>query len=263
MVQTVLWEVITLRFMWVLNGRKIKNITLIVLAAFFAALVAYVQNEEVAVFKTSEGPRALSKVNTDKKQIALTFDIGWGDTRLKQIMSILKARNVEATFFVTGEWASVHPDLINEMKEARFEIGSHGMKHNAYTAMDTSKIRRDISQANTYIKKAGAENIKYLRPPEGQVNSQIINTASNSNMQVVLWSVYPHDDQNPGTKSIINNVVKQSKKGAIIRLHASDSVRDTVQALPAIIQTLKNKGYKFVTLSDLVSNSETKNKLVQ
>ncbi|MGV3487683.1 MAG: polysaccharide deacetylase family protein [Tuberibacillus sp.] len=252
-----------MRFIWVLNGRKIKNITLIVLAAFFAALVAFVQNEEVAVFKTSEGPRALSKVNTDKKEIALTFDIGWGDTRIKQIMSILKSRNIAATFFVTGEWAGVHPDLIEEMKNARFEIGSHGMKHNPYTAMDAGEIRRDISLANTSIKKAGVDGIKYLRPPEGQINTDIINTVSRSNMQVVLWSVYPHDDQNPGYKTIVNNVVKQTKKGAIIRLHASDSVRDTVRALPEMIQKLNNAGYTFVTLSDLVSNADAKNKLVE
>ena len=263
MVQTVLQEVLALHFFWVFNGRRIKNITLIIIAAFFAALVAFVQNEEVTVFKTSEGPRALSQVNTNKKQVALTFDIGWGETRLKQIVSILNARGVKATFFVTGEWASSHQDLMSEMKEAQFEIGSHGMKHNAYTALNDDEIKKDISQANSFIRKAGIDRIKYLRPPEGEINSRIISIGNDSNMEIVSWSVYPHDDQNPGYKNIIDDVVKNTKKGDIIRLHASDSARDTVQALPGIIQSLKGKGYTFVTLSDLISNAETKSKLIQ
>ena len=240
-----------------------KNIALIILAAFFAALVAFVQNQEIAVFNTSEGPRALSKVITNKKQIALTFDIGWGDTRLKQIMSILKEKDVNATFFVTGEWASIHQDCINEMKEARYEIGSHGMKHDPYTLMDENEIRRDILSANTFLHKAGVEQIKFLRPPNGQINDRIINVSNNVHMQVVLWSINPQDDTNPGYKQIVNNVLKQAKKGDIIRLHASDSVRDTAQSLPIIIEALKDKGYTFVTLSDLIANAETDNKLIQ
>jgi peptidoglycan-N-acetylglucosamine deacetylase len=263
MVQTVLQGGMTLRFFWVLNGRKIKNITLIIIAAFFAALVAFVQNEEVAVFKTSDGPRALSKVSTDKKQVALTFDLGWGETRLKQVMSILNNKGVKATFFVTGEWAANHQECINEMKNARFEIGSHGMRHDAYTVMDESEIRKDILLANASIKKVGVDHIKYLRPPEGQINDQIIKVASNTNMQVILWSVNPQDDRNPGYKKIVSDVLKQTKKGAIIRLHASDSARDTIRALPIIIQDLRDKGYTFVTLSDLISNAETKSKIIQ
>jgi len=252
-----------LHFMWVWNGRKIKNITLIILASFFAALIAYVQNEEMAVFNTSEGPRALSKVNTNQKQAALTFDLAWGDTRIKQIINILKSEGIKATFFVTGEWANVHPDLINEMKEARFEIESYGMKVRAYTAMEPAEIRKDIGQANLFIKKAGVDHVKFLRPPEGEVNQQIIETASRANMQVVLWSIDPHDDQKPGKKQIVKDVVSHIDKGAIIRLHASDSAGDTVLALPEIIRTIKNKGYSFVTISDLVNNAESKNKIVQ
>lgn len=252
-----------MRFFWVLNGRKIKNITLIIIAAFVAALVAFVQNEEVTVFKTSEGPRALSKVSTNQKQVALTFDMAWGETRLKQIMNILEDEHVEATFFVTGEWASIHQDCIKDLQKARFEIGSHGMKHNSYSTMDEKDIKKDILNANTAIRKVGVSQIKYLRPPKGIINDQIIKVATDAHMQVVMWSVNPQDDRNPGYKKIVNDVLKQVKKGDIIRLHASDSARDTAKALPIIIQSLRDKGYTFVTLSSLISNAETKSKIIQ
>ncbi|GGH85259.1 polysaccharide deacetylase family sporulation protein PdaB [Pullulanibacillus pueri] len=250
-------------FIWILNGRKIKNLIFIVVAAFFAALVAFVQNEEITVFSTNDGPRALSKVETNKKQVALTFDIGWGDDRLDPILNYLEKNKIRATFFITGEWAERHKEVVEEMKKKGFEIDSHGYRHEAYTALKSNEITRDIQLAASAIEKASGSKPEFIRPPEGKINSSVLKTASDTGEQVVLWSVNPQDWKNSNYKSIANDVIEQSEKGGIIRLHGSDSATQTYKALPIIINKLKDKHYSFVTLKELVSDSTTKIKNIQ
>jgi polysaccharide deacetylase family sporulation protein PdaB len=250
-------------FVWVLNGRRIKRGLFIVVTAFFAALVAFVQNQQITVFSTSSGPRAISSVQTDKNQVALTFDLAWGDVQIEPILKALKEQQVDATFFVSGEWASRHNDLIKEMKKSGFEIESHGMTHETtYPAMEPAEIRKDLMLANQAITKCGVERPKFVRPPSGKMNESAIQIASRAQQQVVLWSVDPQDYMNPGYEAIVSNVLKNTKKGAIIRLHASDSARQTERALPLIIKGLEEKGYSLVTLSTLITDSKTSTRIV-
>ncbi|WP_238594692.1 polysaccharide deacetylase family protein [Caenibacillus caldisaponilyticus] len=252
-----------MHFFWMIDGRKIKKLVFILIAAFFAALVAYVQNQEVAVFSTAEGPRALSKVTTNKPQIALTFDIGWGDIRLEYILDVLEKEKVKATFFISGEWADRHKDWVEKLKEEGYEIASHGMSHHPYTALEPNEMRQDMISAREAIKKAGGGIPKFLRPPEGLINERALKTADALNEQVILWSVDPQDWTNPGYDRIAEYVVKHAEKGAIIRLHASDSAKQTARALPLIIRSLRDKGYSFVTLTTLISDADIKIKLIQ
>ncbi|GGE54686.1 chitooligosaccharide deacetylase [Pullulanibacillus camelliae] len=242
-------------FIWILNGRKIKNLLFILVAAFFAALVAYIQNEEVTVFSTSNGPRALSNVETSKKQTALTFDVGWGDDNLEPIIDYLDENRIHATIFITGEWAERHTELVEEMKSKGFEIESHGYNHEPYTALKSNEITKDISLANTAIEKAGGGKPTYIRPPEGKINKEVIKTVGTTQQQMVLWSVNPQDWKSQNAQKIAQEVIQNTKKGSIIRLHGSDSAIQTLKALPVIIKELKQKGFTFVTLTELVSDS--------
>ncbi|WP_085520713.1 polysaccharide deacetylase family protein [Tuberibacillus sp. Marseille-P3662] len=250
-------------FVWILNGKKAKHTAFIVVAAFFAALVAFVQSESVAVFSTSQGPKALSKVQTNKQQVALTFDIGWGEARVKPILKFLKKENINATFFVTGEWVDAHPNLIDKIKKADLEIASHGMKHNTYTSMETNDIKNDILQAKQMINKISGDSPTFLRPPKGKINKDVLNVANKLNQDVVLWSVNPQDTANPGHKKIAAYVLNHTQKGDIIRLHASDSAKQTLNALPLIIEGLQDKGLKMVSLSKLVSDAKVKSKTLE
>lgn len=245
-------------FVWILNGRRIKRVLFITLTAFFAAFVAFVQHQQIAVFTASAQPQAISSVQTNKSQVALTFDLSWGDVQIEPILKVLEDSKINATFFVSGEWADRHKDMIKEMKKAGFEIESHGMTHDkVYTSLKPNEIKRDLSLANQSLKKAGAGTPKFVRPPEGKINESAIQAASSLHQQVVLWDVDPQDYTNPGYKAIVSSVMASTQKGSIIRLHASDSARQTDRALPLIIKGLQEKGYSFVTLSTLISDSKS------
>ena len=250
---------------WVVDGKKFKRLGIIIVAAFFAALMLFVEKQNITVFSNHEQtlPQAISKVKTGKKEVALTFDINWGEVRIQQILNILDTSNIKATFFVSGEWADAHKDLIEEMKEKGQEVASHGMQHEAYTDLKYNEIRRDILLANTSIEKASGTTPVYLRPPEGKINNDVLKLAQLSGQQLVLWSVNSNDEANRGAGQIVKTVVSQSSQGDIIRMHASDTSKYTAAALPDVISGLQDKGLHFVTLSELIRQSNAKTKLLQ
>jgi peptidoglycan/xylan/chitin deacetylase (PgdA/CDA1 family) len=118
---------------YVMNGRKIKRYFLVSIGIIFAAGVIYAEKDNVTVF-APEQPAAIYSVPTEKKMVALTFDISWGDKRMEPILDVLKQKNVkDATFFLSSPWAQTHPDIVKRIVQDGFEIGSHGHKHDNYS----------------------------------------------------------------------------------------------------------------------------------
>ncbi|HEU5139037.1 MAG TPA: polysaccharide deacetylase family sporulation protein PdaB [Bacillales bacterium] len=252
-----------MKFFWIVNGKTLKKTLLIIVSAFIAAAIAFMNSSELPAFSTSGGPRAISKVNTEKKQVALTFDIGWGDLRAKPILRVLEKKNVQATFFVSGSWAEHHPKIAKKIVTEENEIGSHGFGHKNYRSMEEAAIRKDILLAREAIKKATGKTTSLLRPPNGNFNEKVLEIAEALNYTVIDSSVNSRDITNPGARTIIRNVVEPASPGDIILMHASDSAKQTDKALPAIIEKLKDEGYSFVTVSKLLTNAETQSELVK
>ncbi len=248
--------------LWIINGKKVKNILLIIIAAFVAALILFVQKQETSVFAPIDKSGALSRVETNQKHLALTFDSNWGDQQIKLILETLKAEKVKATFFFSGEWAERHSDIVKEVLKDGHEIETQGMRHEDYTQLSVEETRRDMLLSREAIYKACGVRPELIRPPYGKINKEVLQTMSALHLQPVLWSVNPQDETNPGYEAIVRQVLKDAGKGDIIRLHASDSAKQTYRALPLIIREMKNRGYTFVTIKDLVSDAQTKHRLL-
>lgn len=251
------------RFMlWVINGKKMRNFLLIAIAAFFAALILFVQKQEMSVFTPIKESGSLSRVETNQKHVALTFDSNWGNRQIKLILETLKDEDVKATFFFSGEWAERYPEIVRKALKDGHEIESHGMRHDDYTRMEPKQIRQDMLHAGEAIYKSGGVRPVMIRPPYGQVNKETLDTARALHLQSVLWSVNPQDESNPGYKIIVQRVLNEAGKGDIIRLHASDSAKQTYRALPLIIREMENRGYTFVTLQNLMSDGKSDHRLL-
>ncbi|MCI1859863.1 MAG: polysaccharide deacetylase family protein [Sporolactobacillus sp.] len=248
--------------LWTIDGRKLKNFFLIAVAAFMAALILFIQKQDTDVFVPIKEKGAVAKIETSHKQIALTFDSNWGDRQIRLILKTLKAERVQATFFFSGEWAERHPDLIRRVLKDGHEVESHGMRHESYTQLDQSQIRRDLLFSTEAIYKAGGKRPQMFRPPYGHINDETLKVADGLRLQPVLWSVNPMDETNPGYTTIVRRVLKNTGKGDIIHLHASDSAKQTYRALPLIIRELENRGYQFETLESLLSNGQSKHQLL-
>ncbi|WP_241494448.1 polysaccharide deacetylase family protein [Bacillus coahuilensis] len=213
---------------------------------------------ELPVFSTDDGPRAVYKGNNG---IALTFNLAGGSTKAEPIIQLLEKNNVkEATFFLSGAWAERHPDLTKKIQELGFEIGILGYDYVNYSEVETGEIRKDIGKAQEVFTKLGVKEISLVRAPTGHFNKATIDTVDQLGFTLVHWSINSHDWTNPGVENIVHNV-QHAANGDILLFHASDSAKQTKDALPVILKGLENKG-EFVSVSDLINAGKVKTKLV-
>ncbi|RUQ24158.1 polysaccharide deacetylase family sporulation protein PdaB [Peribacillus cavernae] len=250
-----------MNFFMVLSARKIKQYGLVILTALFAAWFLFVQNMiHAPVFSTSEGPKAVYK---GEKNLALTFNIGWGDERALPILKTLKKEKVKsATFFLSGAWAERHPDIVATIVKEGYEIGLLGYAYKDYSDIKDEEIVKDISKAHEVFKKLNVKSIVLLRAPTGHFDKRLLKIGERFGYSVVHWSIDSKDWTNPGVEKIVENV-DQADKGDIILLHASDSAKQTNTALPQLLSEIRSKNLKLVTVSEMISNSSARNEEIE
>jgi len=238
---------------WVLDGRRLKRVLIIAAAILFSVAVIYAERDNITVFSHQE-PSAVYSVVTDRKAVALTFDISWGDKRPEPIINILKEKGVtNATFFLSSPWAKTPPDIVRQIVEGGFEIGSHGHKHVNYNELPDEEIRRQIQTAHAILTEETGRAPNLIRMPNGAFDKRVLRIANELGYTVIQWDTDSLDWKNPGVDTIINRVVSRAHPGDIILMHASDSCKQTHEALPVIIDRLRAKGYEFVTVSELLN----------
>ena len=243
---------------YVINGRKLRRYFIILIAVLFGIGVVYVEKDNITVFSYSE-PSAVYSVVTDKKVIALTFDISWGDKRPEPILKVLEEKGVkDATFFLSSPWTKTHPEIVKQIVDAGYEIGSHGHKHVNYNELADEEIRKQIQTAHMILSEETGKTPNLIRMPNGAFDKRVLRIADELGYKVIQWDTDSLDWKNPGVSTIINRVVNKAHPGDIVLLHASDSCKQTHEALPTIIDQLRGKGYEFVTVSELLQLTDTK-----
>ncbi|WP_226038463.1 polysaccharide deacetylase family sporulation protein PdaB [Aquibacillus saliphilus] len=249
---------------YVFKAKNWKQWGLLLVAALFSAIFLWVEAESAfSVFSTDENPAALSKGSDKDPNIALTFNISWGNEKVEPILEELKKHEIKATFFVSGEWAERHPDLVGKIKEGEHELGMMGYRYKNYVEQEKEQVRKDLIYAKDIFTTLGYKDIKLLRTPSGHINPEVLDLAESQGYKVIQWNVNPQDWKNPGEQQIIDHVMANTSKGDIILLHASDSVKQTPAALKTILPGLKNKGFKYVTISELISRADSNSNEVE
>lgn len=252
-----------MNFFYVLNGRRLKKYLFMFIAALFTIGVIYTERENITVFSAGE-PSAVYSIPTDKKIVALTFDVSWGEKRTEPILQILKDKGVtKSTFFLSSPWSKSHPEIVKQIVDGGFEIGSHGHKHVNYSSLSDEEIRKQIQTADTILSEMTGKSPNLIRMPNGDFDKRVLRIANDLNYKVIQWDTDSLDWMNKGVNNIINRVVTKAHPGDIILLHASDSCKQTHEALPIIIDKLRAKGYEFVTVTELMNQTEIDNKQVQ
>lgn len=230
----------------------------VVIASLFSAFYLFFETSGTySVFSSEEEPRALLKSGQEDNEVALTFNITWGQERVLDILETLKKHDVKATFFVSGEWAERHPDLLEAITKEKHELGMLGYRYKSYVKMEKDQVRKDLLYAKEIFKKLGYKDLNMVRPPNGHFNKEILTMAEQLGFKVIHWSLNTEDWRNPGTNAIVDTVVSEVKGGDIILLHASDTVKYTNKALNEMIPILKQKKLSFVLISHYLSQAES------
>jgi polysaccharide deacetylase family sporulation protein PdaB len=236
-----------------------KLLTVTAVIALFMAVLFSVSGQISAFAAEKHEPSAIYKIDTDKKLVALTFDISWGNKTPEPVLNVLKQKHVKkATFFLSGPWTLRHQEIVKQIHTMGFEIGNHGNLHKDFSNYPNSWIRQQVGLSEKSIYQVTGVKTKLIRTPNGDFNQRVLSCLNGMGYTVIQWNTDSLDWKNPGVEAIKNRVLTRVVPGDIILMHASDSSKQIVQALPQIIDGLQVKGYKFVTVSELLSQAEVK-----
>lgn len=191
-------------------------------------------------------------VETEKKQVALSFDAAWGNEDTSKILDILEKHQIHSTFFMTGGWVEKYPEDVQRIAQAGHDLGNHSQNHKEMSRLDSGQARDEIMKVHESVKELTGKSMELFRPPYGDYDDELISTAENCGYLPIQWSVDSLDWKNYGVEDIVNRVLnhKELRSGAIILMH--NGAKYTAQALEALISGLEEKGYEIVPVSRLI-----------
>jgi peptidoglycan-N-acetylglucosamine deacetylase len=206
---------------------------------------------------TSAKQTTYAQVRVDQPYVAMTFDDGPSAENTPRLLEMLKQRNIKATFFLIGQNAAANPDLVRRILAEGHEIGNHSWTHPQLSKLSDDKVTAEITKTQDAIKDASGFTPTLLRPPYGAITARQREWIPNQfGLTIVLWSVDPLDWKRPGPSVVTQRILSQVRPGAIVLSH--DIHKQTVDAMPATLDGLIAKGYKFVTVSQLIAMNKPK-----
>lgn len=197
------------------------------------------------------------EVHTSQKVIALTFDDGPSPKFTPQVLKLLKQYDAHATFFQIGYRMQRYPQIVQQVVQAGHELGNHSMTHQYENKTGARIMCSDIEKAESIIQRYQPNHIKLFRPPGGYIDNALLKDVQRLDYKVVLWSYHQDtkDWSKPGAKMIANHIIQHARSGDIVLLHDGGGDREqTIQALKSILPALKQQGYQFVSVSELLQN---------
>lgn len=202
-------------------------------------------------------------------KIALTFDDGPKPEHSPKILDILDTYGIKASFFVVGKEAKTYPDIILRMDQAGHEICNHTYSHERLDTLTDQQLELEFSSTNQIIKQITGKETRYFRPPGGRFNRIILEKLTKYHLQPIMWNVNGGDfvpsmttdsdgslQKDPEfyeikeSQPIYEEILRSVKGGSIILLHNGSS--QTIEILPKLITELRQRGYTFVTISQLL-----------
>jgi peptidoglycan/xylan/chitin deacetylase (PgdA/CDA1 family) len=197
------------------------------------------------------GPNFRTHGPSGSKRIAIGFDDG-PSSYTPRVLRVLRRFNAHATFFEIGQETRGRADVMKKILAQGNEIGNHSLHHEAIPSSGS------LQETNRLIRNATGFEPCDFRPPDGAVNSGLVQRAHALQMVTVNWDVDPRDWSTPGTGAIASNVIHHAHKGSIVVMHDGGGPRSqTIAALPAILSHFKHQGYEFVTVNELLGNDFT------
>ena len=203
-------------------------------------------------------PDLLKKYNglylgdTSKKIIYLTFDEGYENGYTPKILDVLKENKVQAAFFITGPYLSIHQDLVRRMVEENHIVGNHTIHHPSLPSLTDEKLEEEVLGLERAFKEKFDKKMEFLRPPKGEYSERSLAITSKLGYKNMFWSFAYDDwyrDKIRGAEYAYNIVMKNLHNGSILLLHAVS--KDNADALDMIIKGAREKGYEFGTFDEL------------
>ena len=233
----------------------IRKRTLIKIAVFFTLFavsgIALFSSGAYAVFYGGNLRKLpIYYVKTEEKKVAISFDCAWGTDYTDKLLAAMEKENIRCTFFMVKFWTEKYPEYVKKISYAGHEIGTHSATHPYMSKLDESAIEKELAVSSAAIEKITGKKVELFRPPYGDYDDLLIETANKQGLYTIQWSVDSLDWKDLSAKEIVSRVVSRVKNGSIVLFH--NQGLHTHEALPTIISELKSKGYEFVTIGELI-----------
>jgi peptidoglycan/xylan/chitin deacetylase (PgdA/CDA1 family) len=192
-----------------------------------------------------------NSVHVDGPYIAMTFDDGPSATLTPKLLDLLATHHIKATFFVIGENVAEHPEVVARAAREGHEIANHSWSHPNLGKMSDDSVRRQLRQTDDAIKNATGRRPTLMRPPYGSITAREKRWIHDEfGYDIILWDVDPYDWKRPGPAVVRARILKETRPGSIVLSH--DIHPGTIEAMPSTFDELEAKGFKFVTVSELI-----------
>lgn len=196
-----------------------------------------------------------ARVETDQKVVALTLDDGPNE-KIDTVLAILRSHNVKATFFPIGNLMEKQPNAVAKIVNEGHEVGNHSYTHRILSLKSYKTIRQEIEPTDVLLRRAGYQGDIHFRPPYGMKIFMLPLYLKLNNRKTIIWDVSPEGDPelNEDATKLSKFVIDETTNGSIILLHPMNDGRDaSLQSLDPIIRGLKEKGFVFKTVSELLA----------
>ncbi|MDD5073186.1 MAG: polysaccharide deacetylase family protein [Candidatus Omnitrophica bacterium] len=229
---------------------------LIIVAATAITLFCVFFDQAVFVRKST-----VFRVKTDEKVVALTFDDGPSPAWTPLILDELKKAGIKATFFMVGKHVERYPEIAKRVAREGHDIENHGYDHRVMIYYKMDELKKEIDETEKIIKDVTGQTTRYFRPPKAWLNDTEKQKIKEMGYGIVLWSLNSKDWVTFHDKQITSYISRHIRPGDIILFHDSGGVfsteggdrRQTVKTIPRLVRKLQEKGYRFVTVSELLS----------
>jgi polysaccharide deacetylase family sporulation protein PdaB len=215
---------------------------------------------------STPSPVVPNKYN-NKKLVALTFDDGPDNKYTLQILEILKEYNVKATFFMVGIQVKKYPETAKKIVEEGHSIGNHSWSHKDLTKLSGKALDNEIDKTQLAIQEVTGVTPHLMRAPYGAISNALLNVVHKEDMKHVYWTVDTRDWAGSSVADMHKNVLAHTHKGGIILMHSfggrKHAIEHTVMLLPSIIKDLREKGYEFVTVDELIESGQSHSSVIK
>lgn len=229
------------------------------MAIVAVASIALVRGDRQAVIPTAVPATTRSLLRTEPiyslpvngRLVSFAVNIDWGGEFLPQMLDVFESRGTKVTFFPTGRWAALEPELTRKLVRAGHELGNHGYRHDHPKALGDAALRDHIVRNQQLLKDLTGVTTRLYAPPYGEVDGRVARISADTDHWTIMWTVDTVDWQRPSPEVIVRRVVPKVQPGAIVLMHPT---APTLAALPTMLDMLLADGWTVVPIGMLLDH---------
>lgn len=232
---------------------KFKSVLICFVAAVLITVLsfsAYYSGAYAVWYGNTPRQLPIYSVEREEKLVSISFDCAWGVEHTDDILNALRVSDVRATWFMVEFWVTENPQYVEKIDAAGHEIGTHSATHSYMSKQNTEEIRKELSTSSAAIAAVTGKQPELFRPPYGDYDDELITTAAEEGYYSIQWDVDSLDWKDLSASDIAMRVINAVRNGSIILMH--NNGLHTAEAVPIILETLKNRGYTFVPIGELI-----------